>query len=462
MKLNERIIDHLVFGTSKKRRLETFATALLLIILIAFFDHITGYKISFFTLYLIPILYVVARNETNFGYTLTFSCSVVSEFVNYIPAYEHNDILMFWNILRRTVMLMIIVFFVDLTIKLVRRYHNIVEDQDQLVCRYRPGGQLTFANSTYAKHFNIDRRKISTYNIFDHISNGCAENVKNLTLKFSRNNPSVNIEYESVLQDKQFQWQRWTHRAIFNTNNSILEVQAVGRDITERKKYLELKEEVDKIMLHDIKGPLSGIIGLSEALLKNKDLSDKQEEYLYSIKDAGHRILHMVGTSLDLYKMEHGLYTLNKEEIELLQVLNNMILNFHKSINYKNMAVELYLDDKEISSDLSYTIIGDKIITISMIENLLKNAIEASPVNQNVIVRLSSSKRTLSILNSGEVPIEIRKKFFDKFITSKKLGGTGLGTYSAALIAKVHGWKIDLDTTVPGQTMITIQLESEA
>jgi signal transduction histidine kinase len=65
----------------------------------------------------------------------------------------------------------------------------------------------------------------------------------------------------------------------------------------------------------------------------------------------------------------------------------------------------------------------------------------------------------IHITNSGEVPPEIRDRFFDKFVTIGKKKGTGLGTYSARLIVKAFGGTIELDTQTPGFTTVIVCLK---
>ena len=59
--------------------------------------------------------------------------------------------------------------------------------------------------------------------------------------------------------------------------------------------------------------------------------------------------------------------------------------------------------------------------------------------------------------NPGEVPVELRERFFDKYASSEKIGGTGLGTYSIRLMAEVQGGSVSMDTG-SGVTKLTITL----
>lgn len=64
----------------------------------------------------------------------------------------------------------------------------------------------------------------------------------------------------------------------------------------------------------------------------------------------------------------------------------------------------------------------------------------------------------IKVTNSGEVPAAIRDRFFEKYVTFGKDGGTGLGTYSAWLATKTQGGRIELDTSVSEKTSVTANL----
>lgn len=92
----------------------------------------------------------------------------------------------------------------------------------------------------------------------------------------------------------------------------------------------------------------------------------------------------------------------------------------------------------------------------------MKNAVEASPQGENIAIeaRLKDKSIVLCIHNEGVVPENIVDTFFDKYVTEGKSGGTGLGTYSAKLIAETMGGKISMSSSVDSGTAITIELPS--
>jgi signal transduction histidine kinase len=90
----------------------------------------------------------------------------------------------------------------------------------------------------------------------------------------------------------------------------------------------------------------------------------------------------------------------------------------------------------------------------------VKNACEAAPEKSLVTVTLNDeTPLRVTIRNRGAVPVEIRQRFFDKFVTHGKQSGTGLGTYSAKMLAEAQNGTISLAVDEPeNQTTLTVTL----
>jgi len=96
----------------------------------------------------------------------------------------------------------------------------------------------------------------------------------------------------------------------------------------------------------------------------------------------------------------------------------------------------------------------------AVISNLLKNAAEASPEGEEVSVTLAleGEDAVVTLRNKGEVPPEVRERFFEKYATWGKTHGSGLGTYSARLMVRSLGGSIALRTEEPGFTSVVLRL----
>ena len=229
-------------------------------------------------------------------------------------------------------------------------------------------------------------------------------------------------------------------------------------DITEIRKMERLHEDVQRIVRHDLKSPLNGIIGLA-SLLQEDIEQENQREFLQEIINSGNKMLHMINHSLELFKMEEGSYKLNPEQFNLNIVLANLERETSSLRKGKDLQVNYYLNGQELDWEKPYLITGEQRNLESMLANLLTNALEASPQGETVEVRISrNQEHVIEIHNQGTIPEEIRDKFFERYVTWGKNHGTGLGAYSARLIARAHRGDITFQSSEQKGTTLKVHL----
>lgn len=223
------------------------------------------------------------------------------------------------------------------------------------------------------------------------------------------------------------------------------------------KENITLREDVERITRHDLKTPLNPIMSYP-ALMKNDDnLTEKQVKYITSMESSGRKILNMINMSLDLYKMEQGTYEVKPENVDLVQIFDEIMDEIKIRLKVKRLKVETLIDGESIGESDRFHLDCEKLLTYSMLSNLFKNAVEASPKKERLTISLNHGDLiSISIHNQGAVPEEIRDTFFEKYATAGKSGGTGLGTYSARLIAETLGGEISLETSEENGTTISV------
>ena len=128
------------------------------------------------------------------------------------------------------------------------RYRAVVEDQTELICRYLPDGTLTFANAACAAYLETSPGTLAGRNFFELFA---PDGFRASTRPDGLIDPDALIisGEESVPgPDGGLRWIHWTGRAIVNGQGEVREIQAVGRDITERKQMEEaLKQARDEL-----------------------------------------------------------------------------------------------------------------------------------------------------------------------------------------------------------------------
>lgn len=233
------------------------------------------------------------------------------------------------------------------------------------------------------------------------------------------------------------------------------------RQLEEQNKALReafrVREEVERIARHDLKTPLASIASVPRLLRERRPPDEVEDELLGTIERAALRVLSMVNLSLDLYRMEAGTYRLRAQAVDIAGLVNTVARELHPHARSKKVRLIVELPPQPLYAH------GEELLCYSIIANLLKNALEASPEAADVRIKLRlapghmGESVVLDIHNAGEVPREVRDRFFSKYATHGKTGGTGLGAYSARLMAQVQAGDLFM-TSRHGNTTLSLRL----
>jgi len=231
---------------------------------------------------------------------------------------------------------------------------------------------------------------------------------------------------------------------------------ALKREKKLLQENMQLRDDVNRITQHDLKSPLNVVVNHPRLIKDIFNVNEEMSDMLDDIENTGYKMLRMINLSLDLYKMETGTYSYQPVSIDVVSTLYNIMRDHKLYIKSKNLSIEIFINEKKVASDETFVINGVDLLVYSLFANLLKNAIEASPTNESIIIKLSDKKEwKISIHNKSAVPKDIRDNFFEKYSTSKKNQGTGLGTYSAKLMTETLGGKISMETSENEGTIVT-------
>jgi CheY-like chemotaxis protein len=232
-------------------------------------------------------------------------------------------------------------------------------------------------------------------------------------------------------------------------------------DYDEMMQTERLKEDVERITRHDMKGPLSGVIGLVQSLADADNLTEDQKDSIRMIEETALQVLDMINLSNELFKIETGRFVLKPQVVTVVQIIRRIAELVRRTFAVRNLTIAVAtphgVKDEELLA------LGDSMLCYSLFQNLLKNACEAAPDDSTVTVTIHNGvPMRITLENQGVVPAAIRDTFFEKFATAGKQGGTGLGTYSARLLTEAQNGTIGMETSdETGLTRITLILPAE-
>jgi PAS domain S-box-containing protein len=131
-----------------------------------------------------------------------------------------------------------------------QRYRNIVEDQTEFICRFRPDGTHVFVNEAYCRYFGLERDAIIGHRFRPDIPPGDREDLQRFFASLTPEHPVDTIRHRIIMPDGRISWQRWSDRAIFDPSGTVTEYQSVGRDITEQlQQALQIKENEERFRM---------------------------------------------------------------------------------------------------------------------------------------------------------------------------------------------------------------------
>ena len=213
--------------------------------------------------------------------------------------------------------------------------------------------------------------------------------------------------------------------------------------IIQQKKYSELQRDFINNMTHEFKTPLSSILLASNYLNKQQVVKsdEKLEKYTSIIINQSNKLNHHIEKILNIAKSDNSPLALDKKEIYILPILNNVVEN----MQLKNEDLQV-----EIMSDSDYKITADEFHFTNIIHNLIDNSIKYCDGNAKIAISISKEKNQL-VLKFSDNGIGISNKnlnfIFDKFYRipstkSNEVNGFGLGLYYVKKICTQHHWKI--------------------
>lgn len=242
-----------------------------------------------------------------------------------------------------------------------------------------------------------------------------------------------------------------THVALRNAYQNLKRQNQILRE------NVRLREEVERITRHDLKTPLTAVLNVPELLIQDGNLTSGQVELLQMLEESGYRMLEIINSSLDLFKMEQGTYRPSSVPVNILPLLNQIRGETRELVAAKGLSMRVLIHNEPARDSDVFLVNGEAMLLYSMLANLIKNSVEASPAGNQITVSLTKGDSTvINVHNMGAVPEDIRERFFEKYATSGKTGGTGLGTYSARLIAETLGGRIGFDSSENLGTTVTV------
>lgn len=348
------------------------------------------------------------------------------------------------------------------------RYRAVVEGQTEFIIRLRPDGTLTFVNDAYCRHLGLGRETLlGSFGRDDHFPTEQARNRASWA-HLSPDHPSVTYEYDEPHAGG-LRHEEWTDSGIFDERGQLIEIQSVGRDITERKQAeveirrqreaAHLREKLASLgsllagVAHELNNPLSVVVG--RAIMLEDEVHDPMvRASLGRLRAAAERCSRIVKTFLALAR---------DQPREARPVDVRMVLDAVLDLAYglRSAGVDVQRED---ARDLP-PVMADEDQLNQVFLNLLVNAqqaLEDVPPPRRLWLRSFAGSGVVHVEvadNGPGVPVALRNRVLEPFFTTKPVGaGTGLGLSVCHGIVGSYGGTIAIDDRPGGGARFTVTL----
>lgn len=227
------------------------------------------------------------------------------------------------------------------------------------------------------------------------------------------------------------------------------------RDMTEQQQLSDYRNEVTRMMVHDLRGPLWAIqTGLT---LAHEDLADTPENAIARktievAEESARDLMRIVDSLLDIAKLERREMPLNRQAVPLPQMLDAAINTLLSSIVEAEIDLQIFVDSALPK------LFADEDIIRRVLVNLIDNSIRHTPQGGKILIsaQLQGYEMKVSVADSGTgIPFAERERIFERFrqvkenIPKRGTRGSGLGLTLCKLAVEAHDGRIWVENTSP-------------
>ncbi len=246
--------------------------------------------------------------------------------------------------------------------------------------------------------------------------------------------------------------------------NKVL-VEAYAKAFVRMKQINDERKNLLHFVVHDMRSPVTALKG-ALAILDRLATDETLHKYTDIALNSANRLMLLIDSMLDLYKMESGALQVHRQPVRLDEVVHKVVAELDSLSERKNAPIQAQVDEE-------LTAVVDPVLVARLIQNLLDNALRYGRSNHPIDLTASRSdgRVALTVANVCEAlsaPELVR--IFDKFAQAElseqgKRQGSGLGLPFCKMVAEAHGGSLEAVSPMPGRDdgiMFCLDLPAEA
>ncbi len=348
------------------------------------------------------------------------------------------------------------------------RYRNLFENASDAIFSFTPAGTITDVNRGLETMLGWTRDELIEQHYEKLLTPPSAVVLEQRVQRALAGEPATalhtSVELEAVRKDGNVVPIEIRDDILHNPQGRPAGILVMARDISARRALERQRAEFLAMLTHDIKNPLTSLMGYTDYLLERTGKLDavKRDEVLPWIKSNAFTILSLVNNYLDLSRIEDQQLKLNKEPLSLNDLLNQTGRQYVGEAQHRQITLEFQLQKR------SPWVEGDPLALERIFANLIYNALKFTPKQGKVTIS-SSSRRgeaVATVADTGPgIPSEDIPLLFGKYQRARgarRKDGTGLGLFIVKTLVKAHDGRIEVESEPGAGTRFHIFLPLKA
>jgi PAS domain S-box-containing protein len=248
--------------------------------------------------------------------------------------------------------------------------------------------------------------------------------------------------------------------ATFRWKNCLL-MACFIRDVTERQRLERLKDDVLSAVSHEMRTPLTAILGYTDYMLNHKLEPGMGNQFLDIIRQQSERLQELVENHLNLQQLRAGFGVSQVRQVEIIPLLHSVVGSFPNLADKYHLTVDCPAGLGPVQADEGQL--------HRALQNLLSNAIKYSPGGGRITLGGYREGRFVTLFVSDEgigIPLDAQEMIFDRYFRlcpaeGPAIGGTGLGLALVKEIVKAHNGRLRVESTPGEGSTFSISLPAE-
>ena len=352
------------------------------------------------------------------------------------------------------------------------RYRDVVDTQSELICRFLPDTTLTFVNDAYCRNWNKTKDELIGTQFLELIPEPARDLARAHVESVVRRPRTEVHEHEVLLPNGDIGWQEWVNHVIRDSNGNIVELQGIGRDISQRRRaenaLREARNDLERVtrvtalgelaasIAHEVNQPLAAIAANANACVRWLDQGAGEAEVRKALPDIvadANRASAVIRRTRELCRQAPP----ERSDVDINALIGDVLALMRERLERSGVRLRTAL-----SGDLP-AIQGSPVQIEQVLLNLVLNAVDAVENVADVrAIRVRSWRENgqvcVSVEDSGEgFSSDAQDRLFTAFYTTKR-EGIGMGLAISRSIVEAHGGSLTASANAEGGATFQMQL----